>query len=107
MRATPIQILEQGAPRVNHAVVIAEHDDIVLIHLDLGSKRCGVDRHIGPGDFPTIAVEVTEESLRLDETKGIADTIVEFPEFDKWQIHMLQVIGKYTIGLCLTPLDED
>ena len=92
-------VIKQGAPRFNSALVIKETPDIILIEIDMASKYCESFGYNG-GE---ITISANENSLHLDENYGENDfTVIEFPELkDKGFKSFSESEGRYTLSFAL------
>ena len=94
------KIEEQGAPVINSAYTVKQHDDVVLIELDMKSKYCDVNSgSSNEGCF--LFIQANEESLYLHKRKPKDSmTTIIFPMFKGFDVFALYS-GRYTIRVCL------
>lgn len=107
-RKTPIQIEQEGAPRVadSYAAILAEGENVVALSLDFSSKYCEVGV-TGSGNTrgPLIYICATPESRWLNEAvEREKPTIVSFPEFQGWTVWCAN-FGRYALHVCLIRLE--
>jgi hypothetical protein len=101
MKNTLFKVIRQGAPIVNFAVILSEHEDIALIDIDLKSKYCEAYSTGLEEDNPTITLMADENSLYLNRKYKRDDaTEIWFPRYKGWTIYMAE-IHKYTCSICL------
>ena len=93
-----LNIVRQGAPKVNAACIVRKSKDIVCISLDMHSKYCVLDGHFS-GDHPGLLIGYDKNSMHLGKKKGSTD--VEFLDFDaSWSIFSIDS-ARYTFNITL------
>ena len=100
-----MEIVEQGAIRVNTYWVFRRSEDICCVELDLHSKYADapIQTHTRVGDGPSLPgliLTAGEQTLYTDpEYPKDSCTIIEFTEFEGWEIFSCSGPGRYTVCL--------
>ncbi len=95
------RIVEQGAPLVNWAWIVAESPEIVALEIDLKSKNCATGATCSDGSMESLLIEATEYSLHLHpRRRREAWTQISFPRWPTWDIFAAN-IARYTLRVCL------
>lgn len=95
------RITRQGAPVINHAYVLAEHDDVVVLDIDMRSRHCDVSCTGADGDVPLVLIEAYQHSSHLHKHKRWDEmTAISFPQHKGWLL-LMATISKYTLHVCL------
>lgn len=97
----PIEI-KAGAVRVSHAYVHMAAESILLVYIDMHSKRADLIGTFTAGDStPGVMLGADEHTLHLDETKDReALTDVGFPTLKGWRIFCASA-ARYTVSVTL------
>lgn len=90
-----------GAPRVNHAYVEKESDDMIAVGVDLASKYCELDAYgEDENGMPNFYIGVNEESIYLNNAVDRNEpTVIEFPTiigYNVWSVNL----SRYTLRIC-------
>lgn len=98
-----IEVVAQGAVRVNMAFVDRDYGDCVLVYVDLNSKRAVLDCFVESHERgPRVYLSADENTLHLDETQPRdAATCIEFREFPRWRVFCVSGPSRYTMALAL------
>lgn len=112
MNPAKIEIIAQGVPVPGgEALVVARHDDIALVVLDIQTKWCVLVATSGVFDresklyTPCVHISPTDRAMRIvagrDMTDDDMDTEIAFPEFKGWDIAVSDC-QRYTLSVCFT-----
>lgn len=102
------RISRQGAPVVNSVYLVCQHEDVVVLNIDMKSKYCNVsctgsNNHHGQS-IPLILIGAIEESLCLHKNHERDDfTEITFPAYEGFAV-MATGGGRYDIVVCLVNL---
>lgn len=82
------KILNQGGPIANRGHIVSQSDELVLVHIDFKSKWCEIAATGGSNENegPTIYIEITKQSLYINEEAQSDFTEIEFPDFKEFDI---------------------
>lgn len=96
--------ITQGAVIVNNAFVVLDHDDVVLVCVDMKSKRAVLSSTFSTsGGAVGVSLMADEHTLRLDESKDRESfTDIEFPQFSGWRIFAVDGPSRYTMSVVFT-----
>ena len=106
----PITIAHQGAVRVNAASAFMASENIMLVYVDLHSKRAEVMASGNGNDRfpPSIMFCANENTLHLDEAKPREDlTEIWFPTLIGWKIFSVDGPGRYTVSVAFYRENND
>ena len=78
-----LQISEKSKIQINYGMVLAKHEDVVLIFLDLRSKyiEVGAFTWSSIDEYPGIILDTTDKSMHLNENETEESVEVRFPEY--------------------------
>lgn len=102
MRDLPLHIEHQGPVRVNTAFAAYANDDVMLVYVDLHSKRAVLCMTGTDARGPCIYLSANEHTLHIDETADRESfTIVIFTSLPGWSVFCADGPGRYTVSLAL------
>lgn len=89
-KTAEIQIAQQGAVRVNSALIFREASNIACIDLDLHSKYADVIAYQDQNsEYPTLCLLANEQTLYWDKTQPREKmTIINLVGFPKWKLYL-------------------
>lgn len=96
-----IQILKHGRVRVNCATIDRDCGDMVVIFVDLHSKRAKSGGSYDIAGVPGIDFYSDENTLHVDELAHSNYTTILFPEYIGWNVYTLENPAKYTAKVVL------
>lgn len=98
-RMIKVVVDTQGGIRASEppqALVWKSGQDVMVVCIDLATKRGEVLWTGGGDDGCLVAVEPTEDSVHVDPAMQDKETVFRFPSYGEWTILMAQV-SKYTL----------
>lgn len=103
---TPITIVNQGKPVVNHAAIYRRGDGVVAAFVDLGSKRCQpAGTEWTDGEAPVIGIEHVEGTSLHPHKTAEGDTSIRFDDFAGWTVWSSS-ISRYELFVCLVKQED-
>jgi len=94
-----IEIIEQGAVRVNAGWTRKRYADIALIEIDLHSKYA---RYEGICDGPSLILGADADTMhRHPNFDMLTDTIIRLPEYEGWAVYAVEGPRRYTMKVVL------
>lgn len=95
--------IEQGTIKVDDAIIITRHMNLVAIELSLLSKYAEAYGTFIYEATPAVSLGKNKSTLYMNDNYT-QDTLVSFPEFENWRFFAVSVTG-YTANVVLIKND--